>query len=228
MSRYEWERGEFKIPSAEWASFKTAVREAVNRHNASAYDTAVKLHERVLASAKGRKPFELRDIAFKEMSTLNAGTYYSPAKFCEDEVFEIVQAVVQSSWNAGKERIRLRKPMKKDFPQHGNNITSYRTGECSLELDNGSRTATWRVDENNHAVDRARETALAKAMFAALKQVKWTRDTGGVILGNDEYNRDAGRDYEGGGGSYSKERFGPQGPGLAKPAQSIGGWGFRR
>lgn len=228
MSNYEWERGEFRIPAAEWAGFKASVREAVNRQNALAFDAALKLHQKLTEKAKGNKSLDLRQAAWDEMATINVGSYYTPPKFCEDEVFEIVESVIKDKRLAnGRTQTRLAKPTKKDFPQHGNNVTAFRSIGCSLVLDNGSRTAVWNVSENNHAVDSARATALAKGMFAALGKVKWTRGTGGVILGNNEYHSDSGRYHEGGGGSFSKESFGPDKKLSSRPAPSMS-WSFRR
>lgn len=211
MSRYEWEKGEFKLPSAEWAGFKAAIREAVNHSNAAMYEAALKLHGELGAALKGKRGADVWDTAWDLMDKLYGGSRYHHApRFGEDETMAIVEAVVQRSWSGNKQITKVRKPQKKQFPQHGNNVTSFDLGECSVHFDNATRTATWRVEENNHACDRARESALGKALFAALDKVNWTRGTGGRIWGNDEYNRDSGRDYEGGGGSYSKGSYGPE------------------
>jgi hypothetical protein len=63
------------------------------------------------------------------------------------------------------------------------------------------------VPSNNHACETARRHPVAAAFFAALGRVRWTRGSGGEIVGNDEYNRDV--DYEGGGANYVVDRYGP-------------------
>lgn len=214
MSRYEWERGEFVLPSAEWAGFKAAIRDAVNRSNAAKYELAAKLHPLVAAEIKGKRKPELLTIANTVLDKLVPEGRYSPVALSPGERYEIVQALVERKYDT-QTRVsstKLKKPQKKDFPQHGNTATKLETIDCSVTFDNSARKALWNVPESNHACDHARESVLGKAFFAALKKVKWTRGTGGDILGNDENNRDSGRGYEGGGGSYSKDRFGPDMP----------------
>lgn len=79
-------------------------------------------------------------------------------------------------------------------------------GESSIAFD--GRTLVWAVGENNHARDYGRAHPIARALFAALDRVTWTRGSGGDIVGNDEYNRD-NRD-SGGGGNYVLNRYGPE------------------
>jgi len=104
---------------------------------------------------------------------------------------------------------KVRKPRKNMFPVYGNTATTFHDTNCSVHFDNERRVAVWNVPENNRACEDARAGNIGKAFRASLAKVKWTRGSGGTIVGNDEYNRDAGRDYEGGGGSYVVERFGP-------------------
>lgn len=80
-------------------------------------------------------------------------------------------------------------------------------GDASIILDDETRTVIWDVPENNHARENARKDPLARALFRALGAIKWTRDSGGVIAGNDEYNRD---DLSAGaGGNYEVAYYGP-------------------
>ncbi|BDB63247.1 hypothetical protein RDE2_50410 (plasmid) [Rhodococcus sp. RDE2] len=82
-------------------------------------------------------------------------------------------------------------------------------GESEFGLTLEGRTLHWEVPQNNHARDHAAVTGLYQAALTYLNDVTWTRGTGGVIVGNDEYNRDT--TYEGGGGNYVTHRFGPAG-----------------
>ena len=79
-------------------------------------------------------------------------------------------------------------------------------GEAHIGFNVKSHTVVWSVSENNHAVDDARGSKEGRMFFQMLNCVNWTRGSGGVIIGNNEYNRD---DYnEGGGGNYVTATYG--------------------
>jgi hypothetical protein len=78
----------------------------------------------------------------------------------------------------------------------------------TITLNRKTRTIRYDVGENNHAREHADATALGKAWHKAMADVRWTRGTGGVLLGNDEYQREAGEYSVGGGGSYVVEAYG--------------------
>lgn len=63
--------------------------------------------------------------------------------------------------------------------------------DLTVTIDTKSRTLIWRVSENNRAVERARRSALGKSTERALSRVKWTRNSGGVVKYQDEYQRDS-------------------------------------
>jgi hypothetical protein len=79
--------------------------------------------------------------------------------------------------------------------------------DAAIILDTGDCLASWDVPENNHACEHARAHPIAKAFFRALGQIEWSRGSGGVIVGNDEYNRD-GRGLDD-GGNYEVAYYGP-------------------
>lgn len=63
MSRYEWERGEFTLPSRTpkgkkglaYASFKRRWRDIVAAYRAKSYDIGLELHRRLVEAGKGKR-----------------------------------------------------------------------------------------------------------------------------------------------------------------------------
>jgi len=109
---------------------------------------------------------------------------------------------------ASKPRRLTLPEVAKRFPKPTNRTTSWHVGlEAGISLK--GRVVTWFTGDNNHSVETAHEEPLAGTFFGFLNKVKWTRGTGGVGTGNDEYNeesRDAGR-----GANYITFRYGPLG-----------------
>jgi hypothetical protein len=110
--------------------------------------------------------------------------------------------------NQWTDRKRPKAPKKKDFPKATKATASFRVGyEGNIHLNADKRVVTWVVSENNHAVDRAHEEPMARVFWRALRNVNWTRGTGGRLWGSDEYADDADRAC-GYGGDMTKEAWG--------------------
>lgn len=196
MSRNEWESGTINIPSAQWASFKKNIRDAYNANQDRLFNRATSVYDAITAEAKGQRNFDFVRAVEKKTGG-----------WCE-EYWIICDALGLDSRIGSTERRRPTKPKKKDFPHANNKTTLLDMGAASIKFDDKTRCVRWDVDENNHACDRAREHPIGKAFFATLSQVKWTRGSGGEIVGNDEYHRDD--EYAGGGANYIKKEYGPK------------------
>ena len=188
MSCYEWEQGTIKLPTKVFAKFR---REYINRYNGVQEDylnTIKRYRERVLLLGKGKRGFNFEDVM---LDMTEGWTEYD---------------TVKSLFVEGRNKPLM--PTKK--------IVNFVTGkDNSFEVDRGSagigfnkkeHTVTWYVEENNHAIDDARATKEARIFFEMLGRVEFTRGSGGVIIGNNEYNRDDM--CEGGGGNYVTGTYG--------------------
>ena len=106
-----------------------------------------------------------------------------------------------------------------DWPTNRTTTFSSFVGSATIVFDRQTHTVEWQTDHNNHAVDSARSSLLARVFFARLDKVRWTRGTGGVLVGNDEYNQ--GSSALGYGANYATEGWGYVGaeraPACTKP-----------
>lgn len=194
MSCYNWERGTITIPAKEWAKFRTAVIKAWNEHQLDRFEKAKRMHAKAKEAIKGKRGSK-RQEALRALADRWEG---------REETAEFSHKVIGYEYNRETRRdtvILKNAPKKKDFEIFP---TSKSCGihmlDGSIELNNENRTVTWSVGENNRAVEHARKHPVARKMFGLLDRINWTRGSGGKIIGNDEYNRDA--DYDGGGGNY--------------------------
>ncbi|MDO8415220.1 MAG: hypothetical protein Q7S87_03290 [Agitococcus sp.] len=214
MSKYGWEGGSLKLPSAAWAPFKKAIQEGMTKHMAEDFALALKLHAALLALKKATRGLNLRKAFEEEFYRLEgSSSRWSDGTrkkypFKSKEEYEVLASLLGTGTGATLHSV-LRLPMKKDFPKFTNVSLSFTADSCSLHLINASRTMEWRVSDNNHSVENAHDTALYSVMSNALAKVMWTRNTGGTFCGNDEYNKED--EDEGGGANYVTARYGPLG-----------------
>jgi hypothetical protein len=214
MSKYEWESGSLKIPSAEWGTLKRKIRTAWNDLQENLLASAQELHQHLEASSKGKRGFDFKSAAENwAKSKERRFDYRSPwarSNRGDSMVIEAAQSWVLSSKQAGSSKPKAPKkaglslcPAKFDrMPGSG-----HLYWEAGLFLDDKTKTLHWSVSENNHAREWAWGHPMGAALHQILNEVKWTRGSGGVFVGNDEYNRD--NDYEGGGANYVTRGWGP-------------------
>jgi len=198
MSRNDWESGKINIPSKAYAKLRKDFINAWNNNRQAMLDKAIATWEvlknnRLTTEAAIRKSkhFSLEDA----IGTL--------ANYSEEDTYVLHRILTQQTnpW-------KLRKPTKAaiDFAKASQRRFELDSVEACVYFDDETKSVSWSVSENNHAVDDARNHPLARHLFRALRNVDWTRGSGGIIVGNDEYNQDG--DDEGGGANYVTMTFG--------------------
>lgn len=221
MSCYEWEAGTITLPTKEAVRVRDAVKAAVEKHTTTLYDTAQRFWKECPAAYKrDEKRYRKAVNAFLGGNVRTSDRDWFPDGAPDPKLPAWRGLANQDDYNttygdlsnllnyytAGEQR-RVQKPdvVRLIGKSTGTKFT-VQVGEPSITFD--GRTVTWDVPENNHACDHAREHPIAQAFFHVLGTVKWTRGSGGDIVGNNEYSRDS-RD-EGGGGNYLVAHYGPQ------------------
>lgn len=194
MSKYEWERGTIKLPTAEFAKVRQAVQGAALKVKTEAYE-----HTQTAWKSMTRKE-QTNPVAYRD--AVRRWVHQVPQGPARAEAWEML-----GGYDGMAKPARVKKS-DVDFPT--NRTTEFSHDGAYVSFDRKNSTMTWDVAENNRAVKHAHEGWLGEAVFGALDEVKWTGyNTGGVLVGNDEYNREAA--YDGGGGNYPTAGFGPIG-----------------
>lgn len=214
MSHYDSEHGSIKLPAGAMKAVRAAVVEAHNAVQERLLTVADEVLTKILAANKGKRGVNWRSV-IEEVCARSWN--YDREGFAPCDVARLLMPTRRRplpttgyapKWEDVK-ATRPTKPKRKDLDILGARVEHVTLDEASIHFGKDGRTVTWDVGENNHACETAHEHPVARAFFGALNRVSWTRGSGGTIVGNDEYNRDA--DYEGGGGNYVTSRFGPLG-----------------
>ena len=192
MTRNDWEAGEIVLPTAEFARVRKAVADSVAAEQQTIYGAGQRFWSRLTGKQKR-----------------NAAEYYQASQIFfaswNRNLPDAFWDAATSDQGRGPQRIR-----KEDLEFPTSRMVVFRAGrEGYIVFDRDSHSASWTTGENNHAVENARGSATAATFFRSLGTVAWTRGSGGVITGNDEYNQDSRE--AGSGANYTTAGFGPIG-----------------
>lgn len=199
MSNYEWEEGEIKLSTADFPKMRKAIAAFHNQHQDELFALAQRLHSQLAQGTREDRKQPLTDRLHQLMAS---------QRVPEEDQYRISGTLIKVDPKAAKSRLKA--PLRKEFQHAKSSTLCFGNGECSLSFEPKTRLVRWAVGENNHAVDRAWESALGKAFRSALKQVTWTRGTGGHFRYANEYMRDDDHEHSGGGSRISS-RYGPLG-----------------
>lgn len=219
MSKDNWESGTIVIPRASWARFKSTL---VTKHNEQV-DRELALIKSLFAvvktQSKGKRNCDLRGLVRNEAAIRTSGYGgYSHPKYpfkllgFDDTVDLLVADLVKYECSPVRDKPAKQSwvsPKASIIPKVKSNAILFTADLGTIKLDQKNHSVTWRVSQNNHAVESSRDSFMGDVLFSALSSITWTRNTGGEIVGNDEYNTD-GED-DGQGANYVTQRFGPLG-----------------
>lgn len=199
MGHWDRQHGEIILPSAEFAAVRQAVQKATHEHQSKVFDETqafwkgLTRKEQTDPAAYTAALQRYMDAKHKQLYPAQSYSSWSrpaPPPFTEEFVDDV-------KWRLGLRRGgKPARVLKSDLPFPTNRTTSFPAGEGAVSFDKDTSTVRWSTGENRGATERAHNSAAGTALFNRLKTVKWTRNTGGIIMGNNEYAEDAGRGDE--------------------------------
>lgn len=195
MGHWDRQHGEIVLPSAEFAAVRQAVQKATHEHQSKVFDetqgfwkglTRKEQTDPAAYTAALRKYMEAKHQQLHAAQSRTSWSRPAPAPFTEEFLDDV-------EWRLGLPHGgKPARVLKSDLPFPTNRTTSFPAGEGSVSFDKDSNTVRWSTSENRGATDRAHDSVAGRAFFDRLKTVKWTRNTGGIIMGNNEYAADEG------------------------------------
>lgn len=234
MSNFEEELGEITLPSAEVAPLKATLRTYLNLLHDKVRERSIELHksfgtrsvsryEDALSKIRASKQEQDRFVErFGRGYTGFAAPRHFPrartplrpeALVTKDLVDSLAERVLwhilgESKRGRGSIHVPTVEDVNRFAPKVTNRTKVFREGSYGYIAFEG-RTVTWGVERNNHAVDSARNTNMARLFFDALEMMKWTARTGGVVLYRSEYHDESHDPY--GFSDSIRGDFGPLG-----------------
>jgi hypothetical protein len=189
MGHWETQHGEIILPSAEFAAVRQAVQKATHEHQGKVFDetqafwkgltrkeqtdpAAYTAALRKYAEAKHDELYAHRDRPYWSRAAKPAFT---------EEFIDDVEWRLGLPYGGKPARV-----LKADLPFPTNRTTSFPAGEGEVRFDKDTNTVHWDTGQNRDAIDRARNSVAGAVLFNRIKTVKWTRNTGGVLMGNNE------------------------------------------
>ena len=189
MSRYDWEKGDIRIPRSEFTTFKKDLIFRYNFYLIVLQSKAKAIYEICVQDSKGKRNYNYESKITELILSLIGSDLYA------------TRMVSESLLPVNKQG-KPKKPKAKNFPKKTNRdeIFGYH-----LTINQAKRTAFWRVPKGFNASFNARESFVGKLFFKTLSEVEWKNGSGGSIIGNDQVNNDS--QLPDGGANYTKTTY---------------------
>lgn len=194
MGHWETEHGDIVLPSAEFAAVRQAVQKAAHEHQEKVFDETQVFWEGLTRKEQtdpdAYRAARTRHVAERKRLTESALQSWG-RRSVTPHAEEIIDDV---DWRLTLPRgAKPARVLKSDLPFPTNRTTEFAAGEGSVTFNKESNTVHWDTGQYRDVISKARNSVAGAALFSRIKDVKWTRGTGGVLMGNDEYAEDAGQ-----------------------------------
>tara|TARA_R110002051_G_scaffold60546_9_gene110894 strand:- start:6662 stop:7468 length:807 start_codon:yes stop_codon:yes gene_type:complete len=214
VGHWEWERGQFKLPTAEFARVRASVQAA---------DLAVKeqVFELTQTVWKGLTPKEKRDrdaytkavdkFINDEHERNRNRNWGSKAPRISDEVLELVDYRLDIRYGNEKPR----RVVRADMNFSNNRTLQFAGRSVSITFDREHSSVTYATPQDRRVIEEARNSGILSALMKDIEQMRWTRGTGGTITNDDEYAEEGRQENFVTDHNYVADGFGPIGAATA-------------
>lgn len=209
MSVYEWSAGSIKLPTGVLPKMLKDFQVSESQLQSSAFDHCQTFWRELPKRAK--TDFEVYSKSRSEyLYTLHDSSEFGflPGFVKRDTSDLRWEIENQLPWKA-------RRLLKTDVNWVNSKTIHFSNGDLELDFNRKLSKVNYYVPENNHARDHAGKSRLHRRFMDWMGSITWTSRSGGVIVGNDEYNQ-CGDGGLGGGGNYLVYAFGDVGVREAK------------
>ena len=212
MSTYESEKGSWSFPSKEWTKVRQQLIDAEFKLKEQWYAVLVRLW--VISKKVSPKKFkeekskflteaEIEHFGRSLMRVWGGGGEYKPnTPTGWGEHYWTLMDMIQFGAND-----KMKKP-KKPKKRKKEDTMNFSCGDGYLTCDFKRRILEWEVQENNHAVDRAWNSPLARQLSKILKNTNFTGSTGGYAIYRCEYDESYEPNYTNVYGKQVKKQLG--------------------
>jgi hypothetical protein len=193
VGQWEWQRGEFKLPTAEFAKVRSAVEAADKGHKERVFEETQILWKGLTGKQKSN-PVEYH--AFFSTDNSPEGSVHEDA----------LQEMRAAAYRAGKPT----RVLKTDMNYPTNKTLRFSADDLDITFDRDTSSVSYSIEEGRGTIDRAEKTEIFKALNAAISSMRWTRGTGGRTWYDSEYGSE-GRGEHGYAHDPTNNAYGPIG-----------------
>lgn len=208
MGHWETEHGEIILPSAEFAAVRQAVQKAVHEHQTRVFDET-QVFWKGLTRKEQTDPAAYEAARERHRKERNRLTESALRGWGRRSVTPHAEEIIEDvDWRLTLQRGGApARVLKSDIPFPTNRTTEFQAGEGSVTFDKERNAVLWETGQYRRVIDRAHNSPAGSALFEAVRKVKWTRGTGGVLHGNNENHSEESSEP----GDYVTTAYGPIG-----------------
>ncbi len=186
MSVHQAESGIIQLPSDQATDIRRQFVARDNLISEKAWDAAKSLWDRSTDAQRKDRGYLQEELERALTPRYNAWNYRQP-----DDSGAKLESLRRAEGLLGVDEYShsVRAPQKKNLPLAGKTETRFEGPFGVATFDTKKNTLSWEAD-GNHGVEEAHAEWVWEAMDRELGKVRWTRGSGGVISGYDEYQRE--------------------------------------
>jgi hypothetical protein len=202
MGHWEWERGDFKLPTAEFARVRANVAAADRERKEAIFGLSQQMWKGLTAKEK-RDGAAYRDAVSKYVSGLYKGNSHGgfdiSAKHVSEEVIQDLESAV--TWKNGRRTGTPKRVLAGEMDYPTNRTEVFHGLDVTISFDKKTSSVNYQIPQDRRTIENAHSSYVLGALIKDVLQMRWTRGTGGVVASDDEYAEEARNDN----GSYSTD-----------------------